>query len=152
TGQQLTINCAEGDEGLIYEGEAEIEVETLDLKNLPSSHTKVMLNLANPGAAFRWWRLPADGVGLARMEFVISNAIRVHPMALVQFEQLRDEEAREQIERLTAGYADKPEFFVDQLSRGLARIAAAAWPKPVIVRMSDFKTNEYSGLIGGASF
>jgi len=152
TGQQITVNCAEGDEGLIYEGDAAIEVETIDLKNLPSSRTKVMLNFANPGAAFRWWRLPSDGVGLARMEFVISNAIRVHPMALVKFDQLRDQEARDEIEKLTAGYADKTEFFVDQLSRGLARIAAAAWPKPVIIRMSDFKTNEYAGLIGGAGF
>ncbi len=152
TGQEITVSCAEGDEGVVYEGKAQVDVETIDLKNLPSSTTKVMLNLANPGAAFRWWRLPADGVGLARMEFVISNAIRVHPMALVQFDQLRDEDAKEQIERLTVGYADKTEFFVDQLSRGLARIAAAAWPRPVIVRMSDFKTNEYAGLIGGASF
>lgn len=152
SGQQITVSCAEGDEGLVYEGEASIEVETIELTNLPASNTKVMLNLANPGAAFRWWRLPADGVGLARMEFVISNAIRVHPMALVQFDQLRDDEARAEITRLTAGYSDRPEFFVDRLSRGLARIAAAAWPKPVIVRMSDFKTNEYAGLIGGASF
>ena len=152
TGQQITVSCAEGDEGVIYDGDAEIEIETLDLKNLPASDTKVMLNLANPGAAFRWWRLPADGVGLARMEFVISNAIRAHPMALAHFDQLRDEEAKAEIEQLTAGYPDKPEFFVDQLSRGLSRIAAAAWPKPVIIRMSDFKTNEYSGLVGGAGF
>jgi len=152
TGQRITVSCAEGDEGLIYEGEASVEVETIDLTNLPTSRTKVMLNLANPGAAFRWWRLPSDGVGLARMEFVISNAIRVHPMALVKFDQLRDEEAKDEIVRLTAGYADKTEFFIDQLSRGLARIAAAAWPQPVIVRMSDFKTNEYAGLIGGAAF
>lgn len=152
TGQQITVSCAEGDEGAIYEGEAEIEIENLDLRNLPQSRTKVMLNLANPGAAFRWWRLPSDGVGLARMEFVISNAIRVHPMALVRYDDLRDEETKRQIDRVTAGYADKPEFFVDQLSRGLARIAAAAWPKPVIVRMSDFKTNEYAGLVGGAQF
>jgi pyruvate,water dikinase len=152
SGQQITVSCAEGDEGVIYEGEAEIEIENLDLRNLPQSGTKVMLNLANPGAAFRWWRLPSDGVGLARMEFVISNAIRVHPMALVRYDALRDEETKRQVDRITAGYADKPEFFVDQLSRGLARIAAAAWPKPVIVRMSDFKTNEYAGLVGGAQF
>ncbi len=152
TGMQITVNCAEGDEGLVYDGDAVIEIETIDLTSLPTCRTQVMLNLANPGAAFRWWRLPADGVGLARMEFVISNAIRVHPMALVKFDQLRDEEAKAEIERLTAGYAEKTEFFVDQLSRGLARIAAAAWPKPAIVRMSDFKTNEYAGLLGGASF
>jgi len=152
SGQDITVSCAEGDEGAIYEGSAEIDVQTLDLEHLPQSATRVMLNLANPGAAFRWWRLPADGVGLARMEFVISNAIRIHPMALVNFDALRDEPARQEIERLTAGYDSKPEFFVDQLSLGLARIAAAAWPKPVIVRMSDFKTNEYAGLVGGAGF
>jgi len=152
SGQDITVSCAEGDEGAIYEGPAEISVQTLDLDHLPPSTTRVMLNLANPGAAFRWWRLPADGVGLARMEFVISNAIRIHPMALVHFDQVRDEPARLEIERLTAGYDSKPEFFVDQLSRGLARIAAAAWPKPVIIRMSDFKTNEYAGLVGGAGF
>jgi len=152
SGQDVTISCAEGDEGSIYEGPAEIRIEILALDHLPASRTKVMLNLANPGAAFRWWRLPADGVGLARMEFVISNAIRVHPMALVRFDEVRDETARQEIERLTAGYDSKPEFFVDQLSRGLARIAAAAHPKPVIIRMSDFKTNEYAGLVGGAHF
>ncbi|WP_055046696.1 phosphoenolpyruvate synthase [Devosia sp. A16] len=152
SGQDITVSCAEGDEGAIYEGPAEIEVQTLDLEHLPASTTRVMLNLANPGAAFRWWRLPADGVGLARMEFVVSNAIRIHPMALVHFDQVRDEPARQEIERLTAGYDSKPEFFVDRLSRGLARIAAAAWPRPVIIRMSDFKTNEYAGLVGGAGF
>lgn len=152
SGQDVTVSCAEGDEGAIYEGSAQIDIQTLDLEHLPQCTTRVMLNLANPGAAFRWWRLPADGVGLARMEFVISNAIRIHPMALVHFPELRDEQARQDIERLTAGYNSKPEFFVDQLSRGLARIAAAAWPKPVIIRMSDFKTNEYAGLIGGAGF
>jgi pyruvate,water dikinase len=111
-----------------------------------------MLNLANPAAALRWWRLPADGVGLARMEFVVSNHIKVHPMALVRFDTLRDEEAKRRIAELTRGYADKTEYFVDRLARGLARIAAAHYPKPVIVRMSDFKTNEYANLIGGAEF
>ena len=111
-----------------------------------------MLNLANPAAAFRWWRMPADGVGLARMEFVVSNHIKVHPMALVHFDTLKDAGAKAQIAELTAGYADKTEYFVDRLARGLARIAAALHPKPVIVRMSDFKTNEYADLIGGAEF
>ena len=111
-----------------------------------------MLNLANPGAAFRWWRLPADGVGLARMEFVIANAIRVHPMALLKFDSLKDEAAKAEIAELTKGYDDKAEYFVDKLSRGLARLAAAVYPKPAIVRMSDFKTNEYAGLLGGAEF
>nr|CAD6595784.1 phosphoenolpyruvate synthase [Rhizobium sp. TCK] len=152
TGQQITVSCAEGDEGMIYEGVAEYDIETLNMDDVPATETKVMLNLANPGAAFRWWKLPADGVGLARMEFVISNAIRIHPMALVHFDRLRDEAAKEEIAALTAAYDDKSEYFVDQLSEGLARIAAALYPKPVIVRMSDFKTNEYAGLVGGAEF
>lgn len=152
TGQQITVSCAEGDEGMIYEGVAEYDIETLNMDDVPTTETKVMLNLANPGAAFRWWKLPADGVGLARMEFVISNAIRIHPMALVHFDRLKDEAAKEEIAALTAAYGDKSEYFVDQLSEGLARIAAALYPKPVIVRMSDFKTNEYAGLVGGAEF
>lgn len=152
TGQQITVSCAEGDEGMIYEGVAEYHIETLNMDDVPTTETKVMLNLANPGAAFRWWKLPADGVGLARMEFVISNAIRIHPMALVHFDRLKDEAAKEEIAALTAAYDDKSEYFVDQLSEGLARIAAALYPKPVIVRMSDFKTNEYAGLVGGAEF
>jgi pyruvate,water dikinase len=111
-----------------------------------------MLNLANPAAAFRWWRIPADGVGLARMEFVVSNHIKVHPMALVRYDTLKDEDAKRAIAELTQGYEDKTEYFVDRLARGLARIAAAHYPKPVIVRMSDFKTNEYANLVGGAAF
>ncbi|MDO8360854.1 MAG: putative PEP-binding protein, partial [Devosia sp.] len=126
--------------------------ETVDISDLPKTRTKVMLNLANPGAAFRWWRLPADGVGLARMEFVITNGIRVHPLALLKFDTLKDEAAKAEIATITAGYTDKSEYFVDQLARGLARIAAASYPNPVIVRMSDFKTNEYAGLVGGAEF
>ena len=150
--QDLTVSCAEGSEGFVYEGRAEYTVEELSLDKIPATRTKIMLNLANPSAAFRWWRLPVDGVGLARMEFVVSNHVRIHPMALVRFDQLKDEETRRQIEDLTAGYADKPNYFVDRLSRGLARIAASQFPRPVIVRMSDFKTNEYAGLIGGADF
>jgi pyruvate,water dikinase len=111
-----------------------------------------MLNLGNPAAAYRWWRIPAEGVGLARMEFVVSNHIKVHPLALARFDQIKDDKVRAEIEGLTVGYADKTEYFVDRLSRGLARIAAALYPKPVIVRMSDFKTNEYAGLVGGLEF
>ncbi len=150
--QEITVSCAEGSEGFVYEGRAEYEVDELSLDKLPTTHTKVMLNMANPAAAFRWWRLPADGVGLARMEFVVSNHVKVHPMALVRFDQLKDEDAKRAIAELTAGYDDKTEYFVDRLSRGLARIAASQFPKPVIIRMSDFKTNEYAGLIGGAQF
>jgi pyruvate, water dikinase len=150
--QQVTVSCAEGDEGFVYEGTAEYETRELDIGDIPATRTKVMLNLANPAAAFRWWRMPADGVGLARMEFVVNNHIKVHPMALVNFATLQDHEAKHRITELTRGYEEKTEYFVDRLSRGLARIAAAYFPKPVILRMSDFKTNEYANLIGGAAF
>jgi pyruvate, water dikinase len=150
--QEVTVSCAEGDEGFIYEGIAKFNIETVDVSHIPETKTKVMLNLGNPGAAFRWWRIPADGVGLARMEFVVSNHIRVHPMALVKFDELKDGPAKEEIAAITAGYTDKTEYFVEHLARGLARIAATLYPKPVIVRMSDFKTNEYAGLVGGAEF
>jgi pyruvate,water dikinase len=150
--QEITVSCAEGDEGFIYEGIGDFEVTDVSFDDIPETRTAVMLNLANPAAAFRWWRLPADGVGLARMEFVVSNHIKVHPMALVRFDALRDEDARRRIAELTRGYTDKTEYFIDRLARGLARIAAAHHPNPVIVRMSDFKTNEYANLIGGAEF
>jgi pyruvate,water dikinase len=150
--QEVTVSCAEGDEGFIYEGTADFESSEIDFSKTPATRTQVMLNLANPAAAFRWWRIPADGVGLARMEFVVSNHIKVHPMALVHFDDLKDEDAKAQIAVLTTGYADKEEYFVDRLARGLGRIAAGFHPKPVIVRMSDFKTNEYAGLVGGAAF
>jgi pyruvate,water dikinase len=150
--QEVTVSCAEGDQGFVYEGVAAFEVEDLALDAIPRTRTKVMLNLANPAAAFRWWRLPTDGVGLARMEFVINNAIKVHPMALVRFDDLADDAVKRTITELTQGYTDRTEYFVDRLARGLARIAAAHFPKPVIVRMSDFKTNEYARLIGGAAF
>jgi pyruvate,water dikinase len=152
SGQEITVSCAEGDEAAIYEGLADYEVQTLDMDDVPATRTKVMLNLANPGAAFRWWRLPADGVGLARMEFVISNAIRIHPMALVNFDTLTDQKVKAEIAGLTAAYTDKSVYFVDKLAEGLARIASTFHPKPVIVRMSDFKTNEYAGLLGGGAF
>jgi pyruvate, water dikinase len=150
--QEITVSCAEGDQGFVYEGIAEYETEELDLGAIPATRTQIMLNLANPAAAFCWWRIPADGVGLARMEFVVGNHIKVHPMALLHYDALKDEEAKKKIAELTEGYPDKAEYFVDRLARGLARIAAAHYPKPVIVRMSDFKTNEYANLIGGAAF
>jgi pyruvate,water dikinase len=150
--QEVTVSCAEGDQGFVYEGTATFEAETVEVGGLPRTRTQLMLNLGNPAAAMRWWRLPADGVGLARMEFVVSNHIRVHPMALLRFDELKDDAARREIAELTVGYPDKAEYFVDRLARGLARIAAALYPKPVIIRMSDFKTNEYAGLVGGAEF
>jgi pyruvate, water dikinase len=151
-GQEITVSCAEGTEGHVYGGIAEVSVTEIDIAQIPKTRTKAMLNIANPAAAFRWWRLPADGVGLARMEFIISNHIRVHPMALIHFDRVEDEAARKAIERLTRGYTTKADYFVDKLARGMARLAAAHHPLPVIVRMSDFKTNEYAALLGGAAF
>ncbi|MBI1212717.1 MAG: phosphoenolpyruvate synthase [Alphaproteobacteria bacterium] len=150
--QLITVSCAEGDEGFIYEGAADIEVNEVELGRIPATHTKVMLNFANPAAAFRWWRLPADGIGLARMEFVINNNIKIHPMALVHYDKLKDEDAKRAIDELTLGYEDRTAYFVDRLARALSRIAAARHPMPVIVRTSDFKTNEYANLIGGREF
>lgn len=150
--QEITVSCAEGDEGIVYEGRAEVQVQELRLDAVPATRTQVMLNLANPAAAFRWAKLPADGVGLARMEFVVSNAVKVHPLALTRFDQLTDEAAKAGIMALTKGYADKGDYFVETLARGLSRLAAFCHPKPVIIRMSDFKTNEYANLLGGAQF
>ncbi|MEO3755286.1 phosphoenolpyruvate synthase [Streptomyces sp. B6B3] len=151
-GQDVTVSCAEGEEGHVYRGLLDFAARDIDLARVPATDTRVMLNIANPSAAFRWWRLPADGVGLARMEFVITNHIRIHPMALVRYEGLRDEAARSRIAELTEGYADKTAYFVERLAHGVGRIAAAWWPRPVIVRMSDFKTDEYARLVGGEEF
>lgn len=151
-GQDVTVSCAGGEEGLITEGISDITVQEETLGALPDVDTKVMLNLANPSAALRWWRLPVDGVGLARMEFVVNNAVKVHPMALLNFDKIRDDDTRDKIAALTTGYDHKPDYFVDHLARGLSRIAAFCYPKPVIVRMSDFKTNEYADLLGGRDF
>lgn len=150
--QEITVSCAEGDQGFIYQGKAEFEVQKIDTSTLPVTNTAVMLNMANPAAAYKWWRVPADGIGLVRMEFVINNHIRVHPMALVHFERLKDASAQQQISELTKAYKDKTEYFVDRLALGLARIAAVMHPRPAIIRMSDFKTNEYANLIGGREF
>jgi pyruvate,water dikinase len=150
--QMVTVSCAEGEEGRIYAGAAEVTIEELHLDSVPKTKTKVMLNLANPSAATRWWRLPADGVGLARMEFVVSNEVKVHPLALTRHEQLRSEEDRAAIDELTRGYADRTDYFVEKLAMGLSRIAAVWYPNPTIIRMSDFKTNEYADLLGGRMF
>ncbi|KAM5521325.1 Phosphoenolpyruvate synthase [Fusarium oxysporum f. sp. cubense] len=152
TGQDVTVSCAEGDSGLVYDGISEITTQMVHISELPSVRTKIMLNLANPSAAYRWWRLPVDGIGLARMEFVVSNSIRVHPMALIHYDHLEDEAAKKEITNLTAGYTCKPDYFVDKLASGLATLCSSVYPKPAIIRMSDFKTNEYARLIGGAEF
>lgn len=150
--QEITVSCAEGDQGFVYEGIADIVGTETDLSAIPATRTQVMLNLANPAAALRWWQLPADGVGLARMEFVINTHLRIHPMALAHYDSIADPATRAAIDELTRGHADKTEYFVERLARGLARIAAAQYPRPVIVRTSDFKTNEYAELIGGRQF
>jgi pyruvate,water dikinase len=151
-GDVVTVSCAEGAVGRVYAGALRFAVDELPVKDIPATRTAVMLNLADPAAAYRWWQLPADGVGLARMEFVISNHVRVHPLALLRYAELGDATVRREIDGLTRGYANRADYFVDQLSLGLARIAAALHPRPVIIRMSDFKTNEYANLLGGAQF
>lgn len=151
TGQEVTVSCAEGDTGLVYEGEQEFEVENIDLSQLEKPKTKIMLNLGNPELAFEISRLPSDGVGLARLEFIINNAIRVHPRALIEYDKL-DAKTRSTIDDITAGYPDRKAFFVNRLAEGVGTIAAAFYPRPVIVRLSDFKSNEYAQLIGGEQF
>jgi pyruvate, water dikinase len=152
SGQEITLSCAEGDEGYVYEGLLAFDTEDVKLDKVPKTRTRTMMNIASPAAAFRWWRLPCEGIGLARMEFIINNVIKIHPMALVQVEAIEDKGTRQHIEALTRGYPDKATYFVEQLARGIAKIAASQYPEPVIVRMSDFKTNEYADLIGGKTF
>jgi len=151
SGQPVTVCCAEGDEGLIYEGIQEFDSQHIDLKSLARPKTKIMLNLANPSQAFEASRLPNDGVGLARLEFIINNSIRIHPRALLEYEQM-DQATRNRIDPIMAGYADPTSFYIQRLAEGVGTIAAAFYPKPVIVRMSDFKSNEYASLIGGKNF
>ena len=151
-GQQVTVSCAERDQGVVYEGCVDFEVKEMDLSAVPKTRTKAIVNLGNPAAACRWWPLPADGVGLAPIEFLIGNLIKIHPMALTRFDELTDAEACERIEALTRAYQGKTDYFVDTLARGIASIAAVHHPNPVVVRMSDFKTNEYAKLIGGGAF
>ncbi len=152
TGKEITVSCAEGDVGSIYDGALPFRVERVDLAGLERPRTKIMMNLGNPGEAFSLCRIPNDGVGLARMEFIITNHIKVHPMALVHPERVEDEASRREIGRLTAGYPDPPAYFVEKLAEGIGTIAAAFHPNPVIVRMSDFKSNEYASLLGGRAF
>ncbi|HEY5531221.1 MAG TPA: phosphoenolpyruvate synthase [Candidatus Anoxymicrobiaceae bacterium] len=151
-GEYITISCLEGSEGKVYKGELEYEASEIRLEDIPAISTPIMINLASPAAALRWWRLPVKGIGLLRMEFIINNAIKIHPMALVKYPDIADEDAKRQIDELTEGYDDKTEYFVDRLALGLSELAASQYPYPVIVRMSDFKTNEYANLIGGAEF
>jgi pyruvate,water dikinase len=152
SGQTVTVSCAEGDTGRIYRGAVPFRVERTEVGDVPRPATEIMVNLGNPDLAFKTSFLPNDGVGLARMEFIVSESIRAHPLALLHPEKVSDPEAREEIARLTGGYLDGESFFVERLSEGIGTIAAAFWPKPVVVRMSDFKTNEYASLVGGTEF
>ena len=152
TGQEVTLSCGEGHEGIVYDGKVDFHVERIELGQFKRPSTKIMMNLANPDLAFSLSMIPNDGVGLARMEFIITSYIKIHPMALVHPEKVTDFSSQNQIYYLTYGYDDKEEFFIEKLSEGVGTIAAAFYPKPVIVRMSDFKTNEYASLIGGEYF
>ncbi len=148
----VTLSTAEGDEGYVYPGALDFEISDVSLEGLPEPRTRIMLNVGNPAAAFRWWQLPVRGIGLARIEFIISELIRVHPMALLDVSAVEDAEVRAEIEALVQGYDDPTDYFVERLARGVARLAASQYPEPVVVRTSDFKTNEYAGLLGGEAF
>ncbi len=150
-GQKVTVSCAEGETGFVYEGLLDFEIKKTDLSSVPTTKTQIMMNLGNPELAFSLASLPVDGIGLARMEFIINSAIKAHPMALIHPEKL-DESTQQRIEQLTAAYESSETFFIKTLSEGVASIAAAVYPKPCVVRMSDFKTNEYATLLGGKFF
>jgi len=152
SGQEVTISCAEGEEGRVYQGLLPFEVKEVALENLPRTRTKILMNVGNPSEAFSLAAIPNDGVGLTRLEFIIANQIQVHPLALIHYDELEDESVKAKIEELTALYEDKPQYFVEKLAQGVGTIAAAFYPNPVVVRMSDFKTNEYANLLGGKQF
>ena len=152
TGDYVTVDCTQGREGRIFLGKVDYEVKEYDLKKIPKLRTKIMLNVGVPETSFRLSFLPNDGVGLAREEFIIAQKIKIHPLALYHFEKLKNKKLKNKIEALTFGYKDKRKFYIDKLAEGIAQIAAAFYPKKVIVRFSDFKTNEYRNLIGGELF
>lgn len=151
-GQEVTVSCTGGDEGYVYEGKLHYEVERTDIEHLERPKTKIMMNIGSPDQAFAYSLIPNDGVGLAREEFIIDSHIKIHPLALLHFDQVADKDVRAQINELTKGYDDKAQYFVDKLAEGIAIIGGAFYPNDVIVRFSDFKTNEYANLIGGQQF
>ncbi|MDP3889542.1 MAG: phosphoenolpyruvate synthase [bacterium] len=151
-GQEITIDCSRGNLGFVYEGIIPFDKQEFTLDTIPHVPTDVMVNLADPDSAFFFSFLPVKGVGLARIEFIISNVIKVHPMALLHPEKITDAKVKKEIDQLTAAYESKSHFFIDNLACGIAHIAAAFYPRPVIVRLSDFKSNEYRNLIGGVYF
>lgn len=151
-GQEITVSCAEGEQGNVYAGLLPFDVQETVLNDLPKTRTQILMNVGNPEEAFRLSAIPCDGVGLARLEFIIANQIKTHPLALLHFDELEDADVKAEIEELTAHYPYKPDFFVDRLAYGMGAIAAAFYPHPVIIRLSDFKSNEYANLLGGRQF
>jgi len=152
SGRAVTVDCASGEDGYVYEGKLPFKIESTDIKNLKKPKTKIMLNIGEPDLAFSTSFIPNDGVGLARLEFIINNYIKIHPLALINYSKIKDSAVKNKIDKLTIGYKNKPQYFVDRLAQGIARISAAFYPKDVIVRLSDFKTNEYANLIGGKEY
>ncbi|MCW8331387.1 phosphoenolpyruvate synthase [Photobacterium sp. SDRW27] len=151
-GQPITLSCAGGTVGKVYDGILAFETQQVNLDEIPHTKTNIMINAAMPDGIFRWWQLPVAGIGLTRIEFIISSQIRVHPMALLHPDKVSDTAISNQIAQLTQGYTRQPDYFIDSLALGIGKIAASQYPKPVIVRMSDFKSNEYRGLLGGEFF
>jgi pyruvate,water dikinase len=152
TGKKATISCAEGEKGYVYEGELAFKIKKTNIKNLKRPKTKIMMNIGEPDMAFTSSFIPNDGVGLARLEFIINNYIKIHPLALINYGQIKDAKVKKQIDDLTAHYKNKKQYFIDKLAEGVAMISAAFYPKDVIVRLSDFKSNEYANLIGGTKY
>jgi pyruvate, water dikinase len=152
SGNDITVSCAEGEVGKVYSGNLKFEVKKTDISKVPETKTKIMMNVGSPVSAFEFSFIPNDGCGLAREEFIINSYIKIHPNALINFNSLKDKKIKKQIEELTYGYKDKKQYFVDKLANGIAMIAAAFYPKDVIVRTSDFKTNEYANLMGGKDY
>lgn len=152
TGEKVTVSCAEGEEGDVYEGILPFKINKTNVKNLARPKTKIMMNVGEPDQAFADSLIPNDGVGLARLEFIINNYIRVHPLALINYTKIKDAKVKRKIDEVTVGYDDKKQFFIDKIAEGVGMIAAAFYPKDVIVRLSDFKSNEYAMLLGGAEY
>lgn len=152
SGQSVTVSCTEGEEGIVYDGKVEFKINKINIKKLNRPKVNIMMNIGTPKSAFGFSFIPNNGVGLARLEFIINDSIKIHPLALMNFDKLKDRAAKKKIAELTLGYKDKSQFFIDKLSEGIAMIGAAFFPKDVIVRLSDFKSNEYSNLIGGKEF
>jgi pyruvate,water dikinase len=148
----ITLDCASSSTGMVYPGALEYDIRTIHLDDIPDTKTDVMINIAVPDGALRWWQLPTNGIGLSRIEFIIANIIKVHPMALIHPELVSDKDTLQEIYQLIDGYKDGAEYFIDTLATGISKIAASCHPKPVIVRFSDFKTNEYKSLLGGEYF